>query len=53
MKSSYRYVVIGVGGIGSAATYWLSRRGLGSDVLALERFDLDHDRGASAPITVG
>ena len=47
MKSSYRYVVIGVGGIGSAATYWLSQRGLGSDVLALERFGLDHERGAS------
>ncbi len=47
MDSSYRYIVVGVGGIGSAAAYWLARRGAGTDVLALERFALDHERGAS------
>ncbi len=47
MNSEYRYVVVGVGGIGSAAAYWLSRRASGADVLALERFELDHERGAS------
>jgi sarcosine oxidase len=47
MKSEFRYGVVGVGGIGSAAAYWLSRRDTGREVLALERFELDHDRGAS------
>jgi monomeric sarcosine oxidase len=41
-----RYAVIGAGGIGSAAAYWLSRR-VGADVLCLEQFDLGHDLGAS------
>ena len=40
-------IVIGLGGIGSAAAYWLSRR-LGRGVLGLERFELDHANGASA-----
>jgi sarcosine oxidase len=40
-------VVVGLGGIGSAAAYWLSRS-LGDRVLGLERFDLDHVNGASA-----
>jgi len=40
-------IVIGLGGIGSAAAYWLSRR-LGPGVLGLERFELDHANGASA-----
>ncbi len=43
----FRYVVIGVGGIGSAATYWLAARAGGEHVLGLERFELDHVRGAS------
>jgi sarcosine oxidase len=47
MKTEYRYGVVGVGGIGSAAAYWLSRKVGGNEVLALERFELDHDRGAS------
>ncbi|GLZ47254.1 N-methyltryptophan oxidase [Actinomycetospora sp. NBRC 106375] len=41
-----RYVVIGCGGLGSAATYWLSRA-VGGRVLALERHALGHDHGAS------
>ncbi|MFL5710026.1 MAG: N-methyl-L-tryptophan oxidase [Chloroflexota bacterium] len=40
-------VVIGLGGIGSGAAYWLSRS-LGTGVLGLERFEMDHVNGASA-----
>ncbi len=40
-------IVVGLGAIGSAAAYWLSRS-LGDRVLGLERFDLDHVNGASA-----
>src|SRR3954454_16511301 len=40
-------IVIGLGGIGSGAAYWLSRS-LGAGVLGLERFALDHANGASA-----
>jgi sarcosine oxidase len=39
-------VVVGLGGIGSAAAYWLSRR-LGQGVLGLEQFELGHVNGAS------
>ena len=46
MKTSYDVIVIGCGGIGSAATYWLSRSA-GAEVLALEQFALGHDRGES------
>jgi sarcosine oxidase len=38
-------IVIGVGGMGSAAACELARRG--RRVLALEQFDLGHDRGSS------
>jgi sarcosine oxidase len=40
-------IVVGLGGIGSGAAYWLSR-GLGGRVLGLERFAMDHANGASA-----
>ena len=40
-------IVVGLGGIGSGAAYWLSRS-LGAGVLGLERFGLDHVNGASA-----
>lgn len=40
-------IVIGLGGIGSGAAYWLSRS-LGAGVLGLEQFELGHDRGASS-----
>ena len=46
MKRAYEYVVVGCGGIGSAALYWLSREA-GSEVLGLEQFHLGHDRGGS------
>lgn len=43
---SFRYAVIGGGGIGSAATYWLSRVA-GADVVCLEQWELGHRQGAS------
>ena len=38
-------IVIGVGGMGSAAVYHLARRG--QKVLGLEQFDIPHDLGSS------
>lgn len=46
MRQTYDVIVIGCGGIGSAAAYWLARR-VGTDVLAIEQFQLGHDRGSS------
>lgn len=46
MNREFEAIVIGLGGIGSGAVYWLSRQ-LGSRVLGLEQFDLGHDRGGS------
>ncbi|HSP38122.1 MAG TPA: N-methyl-L-tryptophan oxidase [Frankiaceae bacterium] len=46
MNTDYRVIVVGCGGVGSAAAYWLGRDA-GSSVLALEQFPLGHDRGAS------
>jgi sarcosine oxidase len=46
MRTTYAFIVVGCGGIGSAAAYWLSRQPAG-DVLALEQFALGHDRGGS------
>jgi monomeric sarcosine oxidase len=37
--------VVGLGGIGSAAAYWLARRG--AEVTGFEQFELGHVRGAS------
>lgn len=45
MQHEYEYVVVGLGGIGSAATYWLARSG--AHVAGVEQFALGHDRGAS------
>lgn len=42
----YEYIVVGCGGIGSGAVYWLSKRA-GPDVLGLEQFQLGHDNGGS------
>ena len=42
----YDAIVIGCGGLGSSALYWLSRELEGS-VLGIERFGLGHARGAS------
>ena len=46
MKRDYEYIVIGLGGIGSGAAYWLARRA-GAAVLGLEQYELGHERGAS------
>ena len=45
----YDVVVVGVGGMGSAALYHVARRG--KRVLGLERFDLLHERGSSHGLT--
>ncbi|WP_132057427.1 N-methyl-L-tryptophan oxidase [Halorussus amylolyticus] len=41
----YDAIVVGVGGMGSAAAYHLADRGL--DVLGLERYDIPHAQGSS------
>ncbi len=41
----YDAIVIGVGGMGSAAVYHLARRGW--KVLGLEQYDIPHDLGSS------
>jgi len=46
VKRSYDFIVLGCGGLGSAALYWLSRQA-GDQVLGLEQFRLGHDYGGS------
>ncbi|MBW3632981.1 MAG: N-methyl-L-tryptophan oxidase [Chloroflexi bacterium] len=46
MRRTYEVIVVGCGGIGSAAAYWLARE-IGPDVLAIEQFPLGHVRGSS------
>lgn len=45
------HVVVGVGGLGAGACYWLARleaeRGRAVSIVGLEQFALGHDRGAS------
>ena len=43
--TTYDCIVIGVGGVGSAALYHLARRG--ANALGLDRFPPGHDRGSS------
>jgi sarcosine oxidase len=45
MSKTYDAMVIGVGGVGSAALYHLARRGI--RVLGLDRFPPGHDQGSS------
>ena len=45
MTRDYDAIVLGLGGIGSGAAYWLARRG--ARVLGLEQFPLGHARGES------
>jgi len=45
-KSDFRYIVIGLGGLGSATAYWLSRSE-GAEVLGLEQFAPGHAKGES------
>ncbi|MEF8800766.1 MAG: N-methyl-L-tryptophan oxidase [Halolamina sp.] len=44
-KRSYDAIVIGVGGMGSAAVYQLAKRGV--DVLGIEQYDIPHTNGSS------
>jgi sarcosine oxidase len=46
MRREWDAIVVGLGGIGSAAAYWLSTRP-GLRVLGLEQFEMDHVNGAS------
>jgi sarcosine oxidase len=46
VKREYEYVVLGLGGFGSAVAYWLARKA-GGEVLGLEQFELGHVRGES------
>ena len=46
MRRDFEYIVLGLGGLGSAAAYWLARRA-GAGVLGLEQFELGHVRGES------
>jgi sarcosine oxidase len=46
VRTDYEYIVLGLGGLGSGAAYWLARRA-GADVLGLEQFELGHVRGES------
>src|SRR5438270_13350903 len=47
--SSYDTIVLGVGGMGSAAIYHLARRG--QRVLGIEQFSLGHELGSSHGVT--
>ena len=44
-------IVIGLGGLGSAAAYRLAAAGGGRRILGLEQFQLGHDRGASSDVS--
>lgn len=46
MQTEFDAIVIGLGGLGSAATYWLTRNA-NTRVLGLEQFEIGHVRGAS------
>ncbi len=43
--ADYDVIVLGLGGIGSGAAYWLAKRGV--RVLGIEQFELGHARGES------
>lgn len=49
MSNRYDVIVVGVGGMGSAAAYHLASRGV--ETLGLERFDIPNDQGSSHGIT--
>ena len=46
MGTNYDYIVLGCGGAGSGAAYWLAKRA-GANVLGLEQFSLFHHNGGS------
>ena len=43
--ATYDVIILGTGGVGSAAAYHLARRG--AKVLGIDRFPAGHDRGSS------
>ncbi|MGQ0602065.1 MAG: N-methyl-L-tryptophan oxidase [Anaerolineales bacterium] len=45
-QTTFEYIVLGCGGIGSGAAYWLARRA-SVEVLGLEQFPLGHVHGGS------
>jgi sarcosine oxidase len=45
LKRDFECIVLGLGGIGSGALYWLARQK--KDVLGLEQFEIGHVRGGS------
>lgn len=47
--TAYDVIVIGVGGMGSAAVYHLSEMGM--DTLGIERYDIPHSMGSSHGVT--
>jgi sarcosine oxidase len=49
VSDRYDAIVVGIGGMGSAALYHLARRG--TRVLGLERFDVPHELGSSHGVT--
>jgi sarcosine oxidase len=49
MGQTFDVIVVGVGGMGSAAAYHLARRG--KAVLGLDRFEIPNERGSSHGIT--
>lgn len=49
LTEHYDVIVIGLGGMGSAALYHLAKRGL--DVLGIERFEIPHEMGSSHGLT--
>ncbi len=46
LRTHYSTIVLGCGGAGSAALYWLARR-VGGDVLGIEQYPLFHGFGGS------
>jgi sarcosine oxidase len=51
VTGSYDAIVVGLGGIGSAAAYRLAAAGGGRRMLGLEQYELGHDRGASQDVS--
>ena len=49
MAERYGAIVIGVGGMGSAAAYHLASKGI--ETLGLERYDIPHEMGSSHGVT--
>jgi sarcosine oxidase len=49
-RTEYDAIVVGLGGIGSAAAYRLAANP-GARILGLEQFELGHDRGASQDVS--